>query len=68
MSHLFFIDNPPVLGASGEQRHANHLGVRVLLVDAEPGQQMLAECLHQARAIATRQQVRVVVETMPHTS
>ncbi len=68
ISHLFFVDYSPVSGAPGEQRHADPLGVRVLLVDTQPGQQVLAECLHEARAIATRQQVGVVVETVPHAS
>ena len=67
-SHLLFVDYSPVSGTPGEQCHADPLGVRVLLVDAQPCQQVLAEGLHEAGAIATRQQVGVVVETMPHPS
>lgn len=57
-----------MLGGPSQQSDPDPPGVRVLLYDAESGQQVLAERLHEARAMAVGEEVRVVVQPTPHAS
>ena len=57
-----------MLGCPRQQSDPDPPGVRVLLYDAESGQQVFAERLHESRAMAVGEKVSVVVQATSHAS